>query len=192
MKQKLTDDIKNDLNPEAIYDITGIKVKEMWEYYFTKLFPEHVFTACWVGKLKKVEGELSSRDGNRLLFMQQTEERYRTFRLYWVMFAFHFHDGKIEMFIVGSISSETRAELEEQHLEGKDWLEAVYGQPDENVILKKNEVIVTFMPRTFEDLNHVIAREFTQDEMDEIDNAERQKQIKNKEREIEELRATIK
>jgi hypothetical protein len=183
---------KNDLNPEAIYDITGINVKEMWEYYFTKLFPEHVFTVCWVGKLKKVEGELSSRDGNRLIFMRRIEERFRTFRLYWAMFAFQFHDGKIEMFIGGSINSETRVELEEQHLEGKDWLEAVYGQPDENVKLKKNEVIVTFAPRTFEDLNPVIAREFTQDEMDAIDNAATERDIEKKLEEIEELRDAIK
>ncbi len=185
------EEVRNDLNPEAIYDITGIKVQKMWEYYFTKLFPKHVFTVCWVGTLKKVEGELSGRDGNRLLFMQRTEERYRTFRLYWDMFSFHFHDGKIGMFR-GSISSETRAELEEQHLEGKDWLEAVYGQPDENVELKKNEVIVTFVPRTFEDLNPVIAGEFTQDEMDAIDNAETKREIEKKQREIEELRAKIK
>lgn len=186
------DEIKNDLNPDAIYDIAGIKDKVRWEYCFTKLFPEHEFTVCWVGRLENIEGELSSRAGCHILFMRITEERYRTFRLYWAMFTFHFHDGKIEMFIVGSISSETRAELEEQHLEGKDWLEAVYGQPDENVILKKNEVIVTFVPRTFEDLNPVIAREFTQDEMDAIDNAETKREIEKKQREIKELRATIK
>ncbi|MDP3353140.1 MAG: hypothetical protein Q8S44_05305 [Flavobacteriaceae bacterium] len=177
---------KKDLNPDAIYDITGIKSKEMWEFYFTRVFPEHVFTACWVGRRKNIEGILSSREESRLLFMRLTEERFRTFRLYWDAFTFHFQDGKIEMFMGGSISSETRAKLEQQHLEGKDWLEAVYGHP-----VGDGEVAVTFLPRTFEELNLVTAMEFTEDEKKAITNAEIQKQIDQKMKETEELKAKM-
>lgn len=173
------------LTPEAIYDITEIKEKEKWEYYFTKLFPEREFTACWAGMLKNVSGELSKREGSRLLFMERTEERFRTFRLYWDIFTFHFKDGKIEMFMVTAFSSETRAKIEEKLLAGKDWLETVYGQPDDN------KVTVTCVPRTFEELDLVTAREFTEDEMRAIDNAEIQKQIDQKMKGLEELKARI-
>lgn len=177
---------KKDWNPDAIYDITGIISKEMWEFYFTRVFPEHVFTACWVGNVKMIEGNLSSREESRLLFMRLTEERFRMFRLYWDIFTFHYQDGKIEMFIGGSISSETRAKLEEQHLEGKEWLETVYGQP-----VGGGEVTVTFVPRTFEYLNLVVAREFTEDDKKAITNAEIQKQIAQKMKETEELKAKM-
>lgn len=177
---------KKDLNPDAIYDITGIKSKEMWEFYFTRVFPELVFTAYWVGKLKMIEGNLSSREGSRLLFMQCTDERFKTFRLYWEMFTFQFQDGKIEMDIGPSFSSESRAKIEELGLAGKDWLETVYGKPDES-----GGVEVTFAPRTFEELNLVIASEFTEDDKKEITNAEIQKQIAQKMKETEELKAKI-
>lgn len=176
---------KKDLNLDAIYDITGIGLKEMWEFYFTRLFPEHVFTACWVGRLKNIEGDLSNSEGCRLLFMRLTEERFRMFRLYWDVFTFQYQDGKIEMFIGGSISSETRAKLEE-HLEGKDWLETVYGQP-----VGDGEVAVTLVPRTFEELNLLMAREFTEDDKKAITNAEIQKQIAQKMKETEELKAKM-
>lgn len=182
----LVSDIKNDWNPGAIYDITEMKEKEKWEFYFTMLFPERVFTACWVGRLKKDDGGWSSRKESRLLFMERTDERFITFRLYWDIFTFQYQDGKIEMSIVPSFRSETRAEIEEKHLAGKDWIESVYGQPDE-----KEEVAVTWVPRTFEELNLVIAREFTEDEKKAITNAEIQKQIDLKMKEAEELKAKI-
>lgn len=177
---------KKDLNPDAIYDIKGIGSKEMWEFYFTRVFPEHVFTVCYVGRLKNIEGKLSNREESRLLFMRLTEERFRKFRLYWDAFTFQYQDGKIEMFIGGSISSETRAELEEQHLKGKEWLETVYGNPAGD-----GEVTVTFVPRTFEELNPVRAMEFTEDDKKAITNAEIQKQIDRKMKETEELKAKM-
>lgn len=200
------DEIKKDWNSDAIYDITGIKEHEIWEYYFSWLFSGLEFTVCWIGGLTKIEGKLSSRAGSRLLFMKRTEERFRTFRLYWDMFTFHFQDGKINMFMGGSVSGKTREMVEEQHLSGKDWIETVYERHEkkddacEGCGIKgrcpaesnKNEVVVTFVARTFEELNLVTAREFTQEEMNAIDNAVTQKEIEKKQAEIEDLRAGIK
>lgn len=171
-------EIRMDWNPEVVHDITAIKEACRWEYYFSKLFPEHGFTIYWVGGLKKGK--------KRLLFMQRTDERFKTFLLYRDVFTFKYKDGKVEMFIANSFSSDSKAEIEEKFLDGKDWLAAMYGQPDE-----KGEVIVNFVPKTFEELNLVIAREFTQEEMIAIDNAELQKRIDQKMREAEELRAKI-
>lgn len=172
-------EMRMDWNPEAVYDITGINGACKWEYYFSKLFPEHEFTIYIVGGLKNGE--------KRMLFMQRTDERFKTFLLYRDVFTFKYMDGKVEMFIANSFSSDSKAEIEEKFLAGKDWLAAVYGQPDE-----KGEVIVNFVPKTFEELDLVIAREFTQEEMIAIDNAELQKRIDQKMREAEELRAKIK
>ncbi len=126
IKPLTLDEIKKNWNAEAIYDITGIKEKEKWEYYFTKLFPDHKFTVCFVGRFSP-----DSREGSRLLFMQQTDEQFKRFRLYWDLFKFQFQDGGIEMYLVYSIEGKSRAKIEERHLAGKDWLEAVYGVPDE-------------------------------------------------------------
>lgn len=195
------DEIKKDWNPDAIYDIMGIKKPERWEYYFSRLFPELEFTVCWIGGLTKVEVKLGRREGSRLLFMKRTEERFRTFRLYWDMFTFHFQDGKINMFMGGSVSGKTREMVEEQHLSGKDWIETVYEQHEKKddacegrcpAESNKNDVVVTFVARTFEELNLVTAREFTQEEMNVIDNAVTQKEIEKKQAEIKDLRAGIK
>lgn len=173
----MLDEIRKIWNPEAIYDITDIKATVTWEYYFSKLFPEHRFTLYWVGRLNQ-------KEKRRLLFMPSNDEHYRMFRLYLELFSFYYQDGKVEMLICNRISDESRAEIEGKHPEG-DWLAAVYGEP------QNGEIAVNFVSKTFEELNLVKAREFTKEEMDAINGGELLKQIEQKKREIKELEAKV-
>lgn len=173
-------EIRKDWNLESIYDIAGIKEPTEWEYYFTKLFPEYEFTAYLIGRER-------SSERSRLLFMQRKPALLKTLLLYRDTFEFSYKDGKIELFITQAFSRESRAKIEKEKLAGKDFLAAEISPPDE-----KNMCKVDFVPKTFEELGMVKAREFTQGEMEAIDNAETQKQIEQKMGEIEELKSKLK
>lgn len=177
-------------DPDAIYDLAGIRNKVRWQFYFSWTFPDREFYSEWIrpqGERVAVPHEEASgtvvhyqfKSGeDRLLFF--AKERSLAFRYYFGFLGTKLQGGMGSMYTIPQVgNNEVRQQLEANLKPG----EILYATLQEGQII--------FTPKLLSEVPIVQAREFTEEEMRVIDNMVVQKQIDAKLAELEELRSRL-